>query len=316
MSGQAIVATSGNQRIGRLQKAEEALWGRYGLHPTVRLVQLADPQARLRVQESGSGRPVLFIHGTIGPGSWPSLVRAMPGVRSLVLDRPGWGPSSPVDFAGKDYRRFVADILRGLLDGLEIERVDVVGGSVGDLWALSLAEHHPDRVDHVVLLGGGPIVGAVPIPGFIKLLRTPIGALLVRLPMKRDRLLSILRENGHGASLDAGRVPDEFMDWRLALANDGGSMRHERDMVRAMLGRSGWRQGVVFEDRELGRVEAPVLLIYGSADPTGNVDLWRRVAATLPHCEYQVMDGAGHQPWFEDSDRVAAEVIRFLASAG
>jgi pimeloyl-ACP methyl ester carboxylesterase len=239
----------------------------------------------------------------------------MPGYRSLLLDRPGWGLSTPVEYPRGGYRAYVADLIADSLDGLGIDRVDVVGGSIGDVWALSLAEHHPDRVDHVVLLGGGPVVADVAVPGFIKLLRTPIGALLVRLPMKRDRLLAILRENGHGSSLDAGRIPDEFIDWRLELANDGPSMRHERDMVRAIVGRSGWRPGLVFEDRDLARIEAPILLIYGSADPTGSVDLWGRVAATLPDCEYQVMDGAGHQPWFEDPAHVAAEVTRFLASS-
>ena len=314
MTGQALVASSATPKAARYQKTEQALWDRYGLEPAVRFIQLGSPRVRLRVLGFGSGRPVLFLHGTVGPGSWASLIGAIPGIRSFVLERPGWGLSEAVDFPKDGYRRFVADMLCGVLDALGLDRVDVVGGSIGDVWALSLAEHHPSRVDRIVLLGGGPVVAEVPVPGFIKLLRTPVGALLVRLPMMPDRLRSILRDSGHGASLEAGRIPGEFIDWRVALANDTPSMRHERDMVRSILGRSGWRPGVMFEERDLARIGQPTLLVYGTADPTGNADLWRRVMAAMPRGELHVMDRAGHQPWFENAPGVGAQVSAFLAA--
>ena len=56
---------------------------------------------------------MLFVHGTAGPGSWPALIRELSGFRCLVLDRPGWGLSSAVDFAGHEYQALVADMLRG-----------------------------------------------------------------------------------------------------------------------------------------------------------------------------------------------------------
>ena len=144
---------------------------------------------------------------------------------------PGSGLSSSIVPAGDSARRSsirAADIVPlsltcwpALLDELDIDRVDVVGGSIGDVWALSLAEHHPDRVGRVVLLGGGPHRrrGAA-CRASSGLFASPIGALIVRLPLSADRLRSILRESGHGASLEDGRIPDEFIEWRLALAND------------------------------------------------------------------------------------------------
>ena len=56
-------------------------------------------------------------------------------------------------------------------------------------------------------------------------------------------------------------------------------------------------------------------MMYGTADPTGSPDLWRRVIGAMPHGELEVMDGAGHQPWFEDASLVTARVSRFLAGA-
>ncbi len=313
MTGHAIASTSRESRLERYQRAERALWDRYGLQPTVRNVQLESPNVRLRVLEFGSGTPILFVHGTVGPGAWAPLLAAMPGVRSLVLDRPGWGLSGAVDFPRHDYRAFVADLLRGLLDELGIDRADVVGGSIGDVWALSLAEHHPARVGRIVLLGGGPIVSDVRVPGFIRVLASPIGAIIARLPISRDRLVSILRDNGHTASLEDGRVADELVGWRIAAANDTAAMRYERDMVRTIVRGSGWRRGFMFEDGHLTGIAQPTLLVYGTADPTGSVDIWRSVTDALPNGELEVMDGAGHQPWFEDVQGVAERVQGFLA---
>ncbi len=70
----------------------------------------------------------------------------------------------------------------------------------------------------------------------------------------------------------------------------------------------------MFDERDLARIEQPTLLVYGTADPTGSVELWRRVMGAMPHGEVQVIDGAGHQPWFEDAPRVAAMVGQFLAA--
>jgi pimeloyl-ACP methyl ester carboxylesterase len=297
----------------RYLDAETRLWQHHGMAPRNRFVEIARPRARLRVQEVGSGPPVLFIHGTVGPGSWPSLVARMPGFRSLVLDRPGWGLSTPLEYPRGRYRAYVADLAAGLLDGLDIEQVDVVGGSIGDVWALSLAEHHPDRVGRIVLLGGGPIVSEVRVPGVIRALASPIGALMVRLPMSADRLLSILRESGHSDSLEDGRIADEFFEWRMATATDTASMRHERDMVRGIVRGSGWRPGFMFEGVQLSRIEQPTLLIYGTADPTGSIGIWRRVTGALPQGELQLLEGAGHHPWFEDVQQVATRVNGFLA---
>ena len=74
MTDHAIATPQRTSSIERYLDAETRLWQHYGLAPRNRFVDIARPRARLRVQEVGSGPPVLFIHGTIGPGPWPPLV--------------------------------------------------------------------------------------------------------------------------------------------------------------------------------------------------------------------------------------------------
>ncbi len=314
MASNTIARARPDARTERYRKAEMALWQHYGLEPTERFIDLDSPPARLRVLEVGAGDPVLFIHGTVGPGSWAPFAKEFLGYRSLFLDRPGWGMSTPLDYGRGGYRSLIADVMKGVLDGLHLDTVAAVGHSIGDVWALGLAERHPSRVSRVVLLGGGPVVPEIEAPGFIKLLASPLGALLVRLPRNEKRERSMIRQSGHGVSLDAGLIPEQFIQFQVAQATETNAFRHERAMVRTLVGREGWKPGLAFSDSELGAISQPTLMVYGTADQTGSVDVWRRVMAALPNGELRVRDGAGHAVWLDDTRGVAGDVRRFLLS--
>lgn len=300
-------------RSDHYRQVERGLWNSFGLDPIERFVEVDSPRVRLRVLDIGTGEPLLFVHGTAGSGAWPSLVRELKGFRCIILDRPGWGVSSALDYSKHEHATVTATILRGVLDGLGIERAAVIANSIGTVWALRLAAQHPSMVSHLALLGGGPIVPEVHVPGIIRLIASPVGALMVRLPESAGRVRSILRQGGHGASLDAGHL-DEFIKWRAALGRDTASMRNERAMIRALVRGTTWRPGLTFADAELAAIQQPTLFVHGSADPTGSVDLWRRVMGLLPHGRLQVVDGASHEPWIEDPGEIASQIRRFVAA--
>jgi pimeloyl-ACP methyl ester carboxylesterase len=300
----------------RYRAAERKLWDHYGLRPTERFVELRSPAVTLRIVEVGSGRPVLFVPGSAGTGPyWGALVRELPGCRCLMLDRPGWGLSSPITYTAGGYAQTAADVLCGVLDALELERVAVVGASIGDVWALRLAARQPQRVNSVVLLGGGPIVAEARTPTIIRLIASPLGAILVRLPANARRLRAMLRQVGHGEGLDAGRIPGEYIDWRLEFERETDSMRNERDMVRAIVStRSGLRRGLPLQEPELAAIEASTLMVYGTCDPVGSTGIWSQTIGLLPRGELRLIDGAGHMPWLDDPNGVAGHISPLLTT--
>ena len=130
---------------------------------------------------------------------------------------------------------------------------------------------------------------------------------------RRDKVMrSIIGSSGHGASLADGRIPDAFVKWRVALQRHTPSMRSERAGLRAIIGSDGWRPSITMADSELAAIEHPTLLIQGSADPTAPAALWERVMRLLPQGEWEVVEGAGHQPWLDAPERVGAQVSNFL----
>ena len=63
-SNETQVGPTTDVRVERYRRAERAFWDSYGLAPAERFVEVGPPPARLRVQELGSGAPVLFVNGT------------------------------------------------------------------------------------------------------------------------------------------------------------------------------------------------------------------------------------------------------------
>ena len=314
MDAGAIATPTAPTRAERYREVERALWTRYGLAPTEQFVDLDRPMARIRVLEVGFGEPVLFVHGLLGPDAWAPLVRDLRGFRCLVLDRPGWGLSSPIDYARTSYGSLVADVLRGVLEGLGIARAHVVGGSGGTLWVLRLAAAHPSRVGRVTLIGAGPLLATLAVPSWLRLMASPLGALVVR-HTSGEMLRSLLRSVGHGASLDDGRIPDELIAWRLAASRETDAMRGERAMLRDALvswPRGRWRSGVLLDDAELRAISHSTLYVHAKADPVGPIGLARRIVELLPRGELHAVEGASHEPWLEDPAGLAERITEFL----
>jgi pimeloyl-ACP methyl ester carboxylesterase len=311
----AASRTAADARAEHYRRAERALWNHYGLEPKERFVDLEPPGVRLRAQEIGTGRPILFIHGGVWPGAaFAPLIRELSDYRCVVLDRPGCGLSSPLEYTTGAYKAVIAALMTGMLDALEIDATPVVGQEVGAAWALRLALAHPDRVDRLVLTGAAPLMRGQPVPTFLKVLASPIGALIIRLPQSTGQARSILRQEGHGASLDAGRIPEAFLAWHVALMRNTKTMRNERELIRATLGSGGWRPEVTFERSELAQLQQLVLYVYGTNDPESTVDQVRHLVGLLPRAELHLLEGGGHLAWLDDPSQIGARIGRFLAA--
>jgi 2-hydroxy-6-oxonona-2,4-dienedioate hydrolase len=314
MTSRAIAMDAADERTERYRRAERAVWNHYGLEPTERFVTFESPAVRLRIQEVGSGKPIVIVHG----GLWPAvalapLVGELAAYRCILVDRPGCGLSSAVDWKKHDLRTVAPALMGGVVDALGLERTDVIGHSIGGVWALRLAQDHASRVGKIGILGASPVLAEMPRPGFFRILASPIGALITRLPQNQDRARSILRQDGHGPSLDAGRIPDEFFDWHVALVRNTTTFRNERAMIRDAVVRGGaWRPGVTFEPAELAAIQQPLLYVIGSADPEGTVDYAKQVVAALPNAELNVLPNAGHMLWLDDAVHVGNAIRTFL----
>jgi pimeloyl-ACP methyl ester carboxylesterase len=119
----------------------------------------------LRVLQRGTGRDVLFIHGS--PGSledWSPLFESLAGAfRLTAYDRPGHGYSGD---AGRYSYQFNADTALALIDALKLQHVIVVGHSYGGPIALAMALRAPAAVDAYVTLDSSYFRPRAPQPSY------------------------------------------------------------------------------------------------------------------------------------------------------
>ena len=107
----------------------------------------------------GGDLPLVMLHGG-GPGAsaWSNFGSALPRFastfRTLLVDMPGFGGSDKPPVEG-NYFRFAASYVVQLLDELGLERVHLLGNSLGGGVASRIAIDHPDRVGRLVLMGPG-----------------------------------------------------------------------------------------------------------------------------------------------------------------
>jgi pimeloyl-ACP methyl ester carboxylesterase len=256
----------------------------------------------LEYEVSGTGEPVVFIHGAFIADTFRPLL-AEPSLaghyRLILYHRRGYAGSSrasePVSVA-----RQAADC-RALLRHLDVERAHVMGHSYGAVVALQLALDTPSVVHSLALLEPGLMVGAS-AQGYRESLARGVeryreaGAEVVV-----DEFLQA-RWPGYRATLDRV-LPGAFAQ---ALADAGTWFERE------VSGQLGWH----FGEAEVRRISQPTLSVLGGESDA----LWSRFGEThrlllawLPHAEGFVLPGTTHFMQLEDPRGMAEALAAFWA---
>ncbi len=249
-------------------------------------------------QIAGSGAPLVLLHG-IGSNasSWRDQLRGLADLRRVIAwDAPGYGGSTPLA-AGRPVAADYAERLKLLLGGLGLDRVDIVGHSLGALMAVSFARQWPARVSRLILAdaaAGYGVASTEPLPVAVQTRLDDLAALgVVGMAEKRAARL-----------LSPAAPQDRVVRVRESMAAiDPAGYRQAAAMLA---------QGNLGEDAK--QIEVPTLVICGAEDivtpPAGN----RTVAETMPNAQYVEIPDAGHASYVEQPDAFNALVRNFLAT--
>ena len=300
------------------EAAERRLFAACRVQVAARRVRLADPPLAVRVLETGEGPPLLLVHGSgTSASTWAPLMPQLAGHRLIAPDLPGFGLSDALDYGGRSLREHAVAQLSSLLDALELERVPIVGTSLGAMWALCLAVDAPERVTAVAVLA----VPAVALPGmrgdpFFTALSTP-GVRHVVARIGSPSAAATRRSMAWGAMgrRAAELAPDGF----FATIHEGMRQPGFRTAMLSHMWlamRSGRPRPENFlSDAELRDIAAPVLMILGDEDPYGSPEIGRRATALMRDAELEVIPGR-HVPFLDDTERCAVLIGELPGRAG
>jgi len=292
----------------RKRGAVTALTAELDYHATLR--EVATAEGVLRYHEAGSGPPLLFLHGS-GPGvtGWRNFRGVLPTFaapfRCLVLEFPGFGVSD--DFGGHPMITAQAAVV-AFVDALGLDRLDMLGNSMGGGVAIDYAISHPNTVRRVVTIGGvgTNIFSPAPSEG-IKLLQE-----FTENPT-RTRLVDWL----HSMVYDPGVVTEQLIEERWALATDPATLESARRMYgKAAFARSmkaALESGRPPAWAGLHRLTAPTLLTWGRDDRVSPLDMALIPLRTIPHAELHVFPNCGHWAMIEQKQAFEDTVLAFLS---
>jgi pimeloyl-ACP methyl ester carboxylesterase len=108
---------------------------------------------KLFYEDSGSGRPIVFVHEFSGDyRSWELQVRYFARrYRCVAFNARGYPPSEVPESVEMYSQRRAVDDVRDIMNHLEIDKAHIVGLSMGGFAALHFGIHYPDRAISIVV---------------------------------------------------------------------------------------------------------------------------------------------------------------------
>lgn len=240
----------------------------------------------------GTATPtVLCIHGFCQSSAyWQATLDAVAaaGGRGIAPDLPAFGQSRGV--AGPYTMEQYADVLAALLDSLGLERVAVVGASMGGVIAQQFALRHPSRVTRLMLVATGAFTG------------DPAGAL-----KKADELAAgpWSDEMVRASTLAFFHTPPPEPVLRqfseiYANVSQAGAVEALRSNVATN----------TFE--QLANIAAPTLIVQGRHDRSRTPERGRAMCERIPNCRLEILEHSGHTPQIDEPAAFQQVAVPFL----
>ncbi len=244
----------------------------------------------------------MLIHG-LGDGAyiWADFARHLPAdYRAFAVDLRGHG-YSPRSADGLYFTdRHVADLI-DTLDRLGLDRVVLIGHSLGAEIALRLAIARPERVAALVAVDFAPESN----PTGLRVIHNLVNS--VRLYATIDEYLQWLARTRPMASMEMLRYcAAESLE---GSADQGFRLRIDPQILSLAHAPSS---NASLEWTLLARVACPTLILRGSSSAVLSKAAAERMAATLPHCTLQEITRSGHAIMLENPAGFREHVAAFL----
>jgi len=259
----------------------------------------------------GKGEPLVLISG-LGTDH-KTWIFQIPYFKEyfkvIVFDNRGMGKST--GSIGPYTTDLMADDTKKLIEHLKLEKVNVLGSSMGGMIAQKLAIKHPELIDRLVLCS----TSAKPGDNILEILKEGLKGIVENeeeyeeIFEERPRLKIVRRTLGYFLTQV---FSDEFIHDNKKLINDlveeyVSNPRYYETFVKQV--RAVHRHNTL---QDLSKIKSETLVLTGSDDsllPDTSSDL---INKKIPNSKLVKMPGANHGVHYENSDEFNKIVLEFL----
>ena len=251
----------------------------------------------MKYLRSGSGKPLLLIHGIGGNAkSWSTIWPALAERRDVIaIDLPGFGDTPRL--AGETSMRTLSDAVTSFIDGQGLRGIDVVGSSMGGRLVLELARRG-GVVGSVVSLDPGGFWRGWERHAFFSSIWLSIRAVRLLQPLmpaisrsKVARTMLLAQFSRRPWALHPAVVLEEMRAYAQATAFD--ELLYDLAYGEEQKGAPG------------GSIEAPLVIGWGRNDRVCFANQAERALALFPDARLQWFERCGHFPhWDAPQDTV------------
>lgn len=238
-------------------------------------------------RRSGTGRPLLFLHGTDSLNHWPDILDDLAKTHDVIApDHPGFGGT-----AVPGWMDDVSDLAYHYMDFLEalnLTGVHLVGHSLGGWIALEMAVRSGQRLSDIVLLA----------PAGIHVKGKPKADIFMIDPDEQARLAYADVQLGEQAAQQANqdKYEDVAITDRIASARFGWNPRFFNPRL----------------ERWLHRIANPVLIVWGDSDRIFDPEHGNVLKDLIPGARLEVLRRCGHLPHVEKRVETLAAMNAFM----
>lgn len=258
-----------------------------------------------------SGTPVVLLHGAGADSaslSWGKVIGPLSAHYQIFApDLPGYGQSSRPDI--QYTLDFYVDFVEHLLDALNLEKVSLVGISMGGAIALALTLRASRRVEKLVLVDPYGIQD--------KVVAHRLSYLYVHLPFLDELSWWLIGRSRSlvqwtvlaGLIYNPARLSDELVDQVYQAVREPRAGKAYISFQRSELRWSGLRNNLT---SRLHKITVPTLLVYGAKDPAVPLACVQRANALIPNSKLSIMQECRHWPPGEKPEEFTYVVESFL----
>ncbi|HUK58723.1 MAG TPA: alpha/beta fold hydrolase [Stellaceae bacterium] len=257
-------------------------------------LKLWQDKVETEVEISGSGQPLLYLHGPWGLAPDRSFIERLAAANKVYAPRhPGTTRGDPNAAHAINTLWDLIVYYEELMDGLGLESVALAGHSFGGLVAAEIAANAPARVRRLVLID-------------------PVGLWRDDHPVQNWMILP-----------DASRPKALFADPAGDAAKRFFALPEDKDARTQAIVAFVWAQACTGKyiwpipdkglKHRIHRISAPTLVLWGKEDAIAAQDYAGEFAARIKGARVEFVDRAGHLPHLEQGERAAALVRSFLA---